>query len=136
MFLPIIEKREGAGGERETWVQFCDNEEPWLVRDHHWVGFDFDGVLSLPDSSKPYRMEDLGVPVPEMVEAAKRLIDAGITVKVFTARACDREMVPKIQAWTKQNHLGKLEVTNTKDYEMVRFYDDRAIQVIVDFKNK
>lgn len=124
-----IEKRPN-NGQTETWVQFFPHEEAWQVEDYHWIGFDFDGVLSMPDPTKPYTLEELGLPVQAMVELAGLFIAAGITVKVFTARAGDAEMIPKIQDWTEQYGLGRLEVTNTKDYEMLRYYDDRAIQVV------
>lgn len=125
-----VEKRPTASGQTETWVQFFPHEEPWQIEDYHWIGFDFDGVLSMPDPSKPYTLDQLGLPVPELVALAKEFLAAGITVKVFTARAADAEMIPKIQDWTEQNGLGRLPVTNTKDYEMLRYYDDRAIQVV------
>ena len=126
--LPKIEKRNGPG-QPEIWVQFQPEERAIRVRPDHWIGFDFDGVLSVPDPSKPYRLDDLGLPVKETVNAARALLDAGIVVKVFTARTCDAHMIPKIQDWTEANGLGRLEVTNVKDYGLVRFYDDRAIQV-------
>ena len=58
------------------------------------------------------------------------LLQAGVTVKVVSARACESESVPIIQAWAEKHGLGRLEVTNQKDYDLIRFYDDRAIQIL------
>ena len=129
MTVPIIEKRSGANGE-ETWVQFQPDTKAILVHKHHWIGFDFDGVLSQPDRTKPYSLQDLGLPINEMVEIAKMFIEAGVSIRVFTARASEAHMIPKIQQWTQQYGLGMLTITNTKDYGMLRFYDDRAIQIM------
>ena len=63
-----------------------------------------------------------------MIEMVKSLLAAGMTVKIFSARACEPESIPIIQAWTEKHGLGRLEVTNQKDYDLIRFYDDRAIQ--------
>jgi len=120
-----ILKQESEG----VWVRFAEGEEAEFVRPDHWVGFDFDGVLSVPDPSRPWTLEELGLPVKKMVDAARTLIEAGVRVKVFTARACEPENIPGIRDWTEANGLGRLEVTNAKDYGLIRFYDDRAIQV-------
>ena len=91
----------------------------------------FDGTLSRDDAPghflPPY---PLGEPIPHMVEMVKSLLSAGVTVKIFSARACEPESIPVIQAWAEQHGLGRLEVTNCKDYDLIRFYDDRAIQVL------
>lgn len=71
-----------------------------------------------------------------MCELAKDLISKGINVKVFTARVA-RDQSEKdlerahdaIARWTKL-HLGRaLEATAEKDWNMIEYYDDRAIQV-------
>lgn len=59
----------------------------------------------------------------------KSLLAAGVTVKIFSARACEPESIPVIQSWTDKHGLGRLEVTNQKDFDLIRFYDDRAIQM-------
>jgi hypothetical protein len=65
-----------------------------------------------------------------MVKLAAKLTDEGVTVKIFTARASDPQQVPKIHRWLRDNGLPEFEVTNVKDFEMIRLYDDRAVQVI------
>ena len=65
-----------------------------------------------------------------MIALVKSLLQAGVTVKIFSARACEPESIPVVQAWTEKHGLGRLEVTNRKDYNLIRFYDDRAIQMV------
>jgi hypothetical protein len=65
-----------------------------------------------------------------MINMVKSLLAAGVTVKIFSARACEPESIPIIQAWAEKHGLGRLEVTNQKDYDLIRFYDDRAIQML------
>jgi hypothetical protein len=111
-------------------VQFDVDSDPVLVRPDQWVGFDFDGVLSMERPNAEPDLQDLGVPVYPMVDWARRLVASGITVKIFTARACEPRNESKIQDWTEQHGLGRLDVTNAKDYGLIRYYDDRAIQVV------
>ena len=53
-----------------------------------------------------------------------------VAVKIFSARACEPEMIPVVQAWAEKHGLGRLEVTNQKDYNLIRFYADRGIQIV------
>ncbi len=128
---PLQIQKTNGGGSPGAWVRFVPGADPVFVAAHHWVGVDLDGTLSRDDAEghfePPY---PLGKPIPEMLEMVKSLVAAGVTVKIFTARACEPEFIPLIQAWTEQNGLGRLEVTNQKDFDLIRFYDDRAIQVI------
>ena len=65
-----------------------------------------------------------------MLAMVKSLLEAGVTVKIFSARACEPESIPTIQEWTLRHGLGRLEVTNKKDFDLIRFFDDRAIQIV------
>lgn len=94
-----------------------------------WIGVDFDGVLAHYEGWQG--PEHLGAPVPEMVERVKGWLAQGQLVRIFTARVAgdDRGSEALIQAWC-QTHLGEaLPVTCTKDYGMIRLYDDRCVQV-------
>lgn len=113
-----------------VWVQFDVDSQPILVRPGQWVGFDFDGVLSMEKPGVEVDLQDLGIPVKPMVDWAKTLICAGVKVKIFTARACEPHNENRIRDWTEQHGLGRLDVTNAKDYGLIRYYDDRAIQVV------
>ena len=92
-----------------------------------WIGVDLDGTLAVHDNHSS--LDTVGEPVPAMVDLVKKMINNGIRVKIFTARAGDSEQLPIIRQWLKINGLPELEITNIKDYQMLRLYDDRAIQV-------
>lgn len=108
-----------------------------------WIAVDFDGTLC---EYHGWNGDDLGKPVPKMLERVKKWLAEGKTVKIFTARVGasgktsdvsvddqafadhQREI---IQAWCIE-HVGvPLEVTATKDFAMMELWDDRAIQVIM-----
>ena len=112
-------------------VEFVVGQEPVFVADSHWVGFDFDGTISSNDSKghfePPYPLCE---PIPEMIATVKSLLAAGIAVKIFTARASDPTNIPAIQDWTEKHGLGRLEVTDRKDFNLIRFFDDRAIPIL------
>ena len=114
-----------------AWVEFLQGHAPVFVARHHWVGFDFDGTIARTDNfghfQPPY---PLGEPVPAMLDTIRSLLAAGITVKIFTARAMEPENIPAIQDWTERHGLGRLDATHQKDYNLIRFFDDRAISVI------
>jgi hypothetical protein len=126
-----IRKDPAQNGGAGSWVVFEPGTEPVFVPSSNWVGVDLDGTLSSTDNEghflPPY---PLGQPIPEMVEMVKSLVAAGITVKIFSARAWEPANVPMVQDWAERHGLGRLEVTNQKDYDLIRFYDDRAIQIV------
>lgn len=102
--------------------------------DGKWVGFDLDGTLAYYDGWKG--IEHIGAPIEAMVLRVKEYLEAGIEVRIFTARAAqptDRETqaaIRYIQEWCLK-HIGVvLMVTNVKDSKMIRLYDDRAVGVI------
>ncbi|MDB6018486.1 MAG: hypothetical protein JWR19_2975 [Pedosphaera sp.] len=125
-----ISNEPGPNGRQGVWVKFDVGAESTFVPCEDWVGVDLDGTLSRTDNpghfEPPY---PLGEPVLSMVEMVKSLLAAGVTVKIFSARACEPENIPLIQAWAERHGLGRLEVTNMKDFGLIRFYDDRAIQI-------
>jgi len=126
-----IKKGKDARNKSGFWVEFIAGHEPVFVAESHWVGFDFDGTISSNDNTghfePPY---PLGEPIFEMIETAQSLIEAGVTVKIFTARASDPTNIPAIRDWTERHGLGRLEVTDRKDFDLIRFFDDRAIPII------
>ena len=92
-----------------------------------WTGVDLDGTLAVWDGTSS--LDRIGPPVPPMMTFVRRMVENGIRVKIFTARASDPNQIPKIQKWLEKNGLPPLEITNIKDYSMERLYDDRAVQV-------
>ena len=92
-----------------------------------WIGVDLDGTLAHYESGQ---FPVIGDPIPRMMNRVRGWLAKGKTVKIFTARACEPEGIPPVKAWLQKVGLPDLEVTNAKDYNMVEFWDDRAISVI------
>ena len=92
-----------------------------------WIGVDLDGTLAHYTGWKG--MEHIGDPVPPMVERVRKWIAEGVTVKIFTARACVPEQIHFVHEWLEKHGLPHLEVTNVKDFAMVELWDDKCIQV-------
>jgi hypothetical protein len=126
-----VEEGTDAAGKAGAWVTFESGALPLFVRQEQWVGVDLDGTLTRDDGpghfEPPY---PLGEPIPGMLEMVRSLLAGGVTVKIFSARACEPDSIPIIQAWAEEHGLGRLEVTNRKDFELIRYFDDRAIQVV------
>lgn len=110
-----------------------------------WIGVDFDGTLAEYHGWKSEN--DLGAPVPRMIERVKRWLAEGKEVRIFTARVgisgaysleshrfADAEFAENqrkiIGDWCEL-HIGqRLEVTALKDFAMIELWDDRAVRVI------
>lgn len=92
-----------------------------------WIAVDLDGTLARDDGW--FGIAHIGDPVPAMMERVKAWLDEGIEVKIFTARASQKETIPYIKAWLQKHGLPDLDVTNCKDMNMIELWDDRAIQV-------
>lgn len=102
-----------------------------------WYGVDLDGTLAHYDGFKG--VNEIGEPIPAMLERVKQWIAEGKCVKIFTARmhghgapligGGKEDALTPIQEWCKK-HIGKvLPVTNVKDFGMITLYDDRCVQV-------
>jgi hypothetical protein len=100
-----------------------------------WIGVDLDSTLAYHTGWKHHT--HIGEPIMPMVALVQELIKDGEDVRIFTARAdillqppkVYEETIAAITAWCSK-HIGRaLPVTNRKDFQMVRLYDDRAIQV-------
>ena len=105
--------------ENET-TQCIDTEAPW-------IGVDLDGTLAHWDNASS--LDRIGKPIPSMLSFVHRMVENGLRVKIFTARAGEPSQLPLIRRWLHSNGLPSLEITNVKDYGMQRLYDDRSIQV-------
>ena len=92
-----------------------------------WIGVDLDGTLA--HYTHWQGTKHIGEPIPKMVGFVKKLLQKGIDVKIFTARIDDPKALPYIKEWLKKNGLGDLDVTNVKDMNCIRIYDDRCRQV-------
>ena len=94
-----------------------------------WIGIDLDGTLAYYDGI--WRgIEHIGEPIKPMIEFVTSLLAQGKKIKIFTARAKNRDIIPYIHKWLKENDLPEFEITNEKDFGMIMLYDDRCNQVI------
>jgi len=98
-----------------------------------WIGVDLDGTLAEYHGWKG--IENIGPPIPAMVERVKTWVSEDKKVKIYTARVGTADMQERadveryIRHWC-QVHLGFiLEITNIKDFGMYELWDDRAITV-------
>ncbi len=112
---------------REYIVENPSNDSSTTQETKSWIGVDLDGTLAYYDRLSTY--DEVGEPVPAMMALVKKMLNNGVRVKIFTARVQDPDQLPIIRKWLKQNDLPELEITNIKDYNMLRLYDDRCIQV-------
>jgi hypothetical protein len=119
-------------GERiGAWVRCDYATQPVLVASHEWVGVDLDGTLAAaPTPEQTAKGILIGDPVSLMLEKVQAMLSAGVTVKIFTARACDPASIPMVATWLAAHGLGSLPITNQKDYDMAVAFDDRAIQIV------
>jgi len=111
------------------------NVENTQIRDTRspWIGVDLDGTLAADTAGELWDADGnpkIGRPIAEMVTRVKRWVEGGCMVKIFTARACSQVQVQAIRKWLLLRGLPDLEVTNTKDLNMVELWDDRCVQVI------
>lgn len=96
-----------------------------------WIGVDLDGTLAF--DSGWLGPDEIGIPIPQMLDRVKRWLDEGRDVRIFTARVSmpEEEKIARkaIEKWCKK-HVGRvLPVTCVKDMHMLELWDDRAICV-------
>lgn len=96
-----------------------------------WIGVDFDGTLSKNCHWDGVSLS-MGQPVPKMVARVKRWLREGKDVRIFTARAEDFRGRRAIEEFCRLHFERTLPITNKKDYDMVEYWDDRAVQLIPD----
>lgn len=95
-----------------------------------WIGVDLDGTLA--EYNGWLGPHHIGEPIPKMVERVVKWREAGMNVKIVTARCAAGEVgvVTAIEAWCINNLGFALPVTCQKDYGMIELWDDRCVQVI------
>lgn len=106
-----------------------------MAGNNGWIGVDLDGTLAHYETGDG--VDSIGKPIPLMVKYVKEnYLDHGTTVKIMTARVGGDDeaeimaQMKMISDWTLEVFGVRLEVTATKDFKMIRLYDDRARQVI------
>ena len=92
-----------------------------------WIAVDLDGTLAYYDDWDG--AENIGEPIPAMLERVRRWIAIGKTVRIFTARACIPEQIPFVRKWLDDLGLESVGITNQKDFGMTELWDDRCIRV-------
>lgn len=76
-------------------------------------------------------IDDIGEPVPDMKKRVLSWIKEGVTIKIFTARACDQKAIKYIRKWLIINGFpADLAITNilSDDYDMI--FDSKSREVI------
>ncbi len=92
-----------------------------------WIGVDLDGTLA---HYTGFQGPDvIGEPIPLMMSRVRAWIEAGIEVRIFTARASVPSAIPAVREYLEKHGIGQLAITNKKDFKMIQLWDDRAIQV-------
>ena len=91
------------------------------------IYFDLDGTLAEYDTWMG--PEHIGEPIASMVSVAKQWIFKGYEIVIFTARASDPSQIPYVEKWAREIFGMDIKVTNSKGFNMVMCYDDRAVQV-------
>jgi len=98
------------------------------MAENGWIGVALDGTLA--HDTGWHGPNQIGPPIPEMLERVRNWLLEGRKVKIFTARATIPQQIPPIREWLRQQGLPELEVTNVKDFEMIECWDDRAVEVV------
>lgn len=92
-----------------------------------WIGVDLDGTLA--EWRHGSDISTIGAPIALMVERVKSWLEAGRTVKIFTARGTVPEQTTLIQDWCHEHIGARLEVTCSKDFSVDEIWDDKAVRV-------
>lgn len=105
-----------------------------LADDEEFVAFDLDGTVAHYDGW--IGPDVIGQPIPKTIRLIQAYLEKGVKVKIFTARLAIRSEADRkairdaISEWAN-THVGQpLESTCIKSPRMIRYYDDRARQVI------
>jgi len=103
-----------------------------------WIGVDLDGTLA--EYHGWIGIGHIGDPVPAMLERVKAWLAEGTEVRIFTARvshpAGRRDATRAIGDWCEKHGLPRLRITNTKDFDMIELWDDRAVRVATNSGNR
>jgi hypothetical protein len=97
------------------------------TRHQGWIGVDLDGTLANYQASRG--MDPIGQPIEHMIFRMQQWLDAGVDVRIFTARASEETLVQPVQDWLHAHQLPILPITNRRDFDLLQLWDDRAIQI-------
>lgn len=110
--------------------------------DGGWIGVDLDGTAAHYDDF--VEIDQIGEPLWPMMDRIKQWCDAGMDVRIMTARYSDSdqrciksnrlitpEYMHQVIGDYFEKHIGyRLKPTCTKDYFMIELWDDRAVQMV------
>ena len=110
-----------------------------------WIAFDLDGTLAIYNGWEENEWK-IGEPVKPMLDLLKRKLREGYDCRILTARAgltearndggqaatkeYQEKQVSQVKRWCIRHLNTELEVTASKDFKMIEYYDDRCVQVI------
>jgi hypothetical protein len=95
-----------------------------------WIGVDLDSTLAIYTGWMGET--EIGDPIWPMVYRVRGWIEQGYDVRIFTARVAEDPsgiIAAAIQNWCVRNIGYSLPVTCKKDWNLIEYWDDRAVQV-------
>ena len=95
-----------------------------------WIGVDLDGTLAVHEAGD--NVDEIGAPIPAMVDRVIEWLKEGKDVRIFTARVSDDpEGIQEglISEWCMLQFGEYLPITCVKDRYMIELWDDRARHV-------
>ena len=95
-----------------------------------WYGFDLDGTLA---KHRKGQMK-IGDPIEEAIKRMRRRLNAGKEVRIVTARGAIEGLERHAQLvavydWLRENVGTVVEVTASKDPQMIELEDDRVVEI-------
>lgn len=127
-----------------TGRHFTQDHDKTRTANRSWVGVDLDSTWA-DTTAAVHRVAPfpIGPEIPVIREIIDRILSTGELwlggiklaegiglVKCFTARANDPTQLRMVRDWLTGVGLPHLEITATKDFDMVWTLDDRAITIV------
>lgn len=91
------------------------------------IAFDLDGTLAKYDNWKG--LNHIGEPIIPIINKLKKYLANNEKCCIFTARATSEKNKEPIKKWLIKNIGREIPITNIKNTNIKKFYDDRAIAV-------
>lgn len=90
---------------------------------------DLDSTLAHHEPGSKFDPDHIGDPVPSMLRRVRNWLAQGKKVYILTARAANKDNIPRVEEWLKEHGIGECIVTNEKLPEMRRIWDNIAVAV-------
>lgn len=121
----VIDKQRARLAFVDSMLPPCEMTVEQIHADRH-ILVDLDRTLARYDVWKG--ADHIGEPIPQAINAVKRLIRSGAKVKIFTARAHAENRIAVIRKWLEEQGLFELEITCVKLPSALEIWDDIAVQ--------